>query len=353
MSFEKQDIRSNDDCGELAEWPVMSVVVPIRNEEPYIEQTITYIREQDYPADKVEILVVDGESDDRTVEIVRGLAAGDDRIKLHNNPKRLSSAARNVGAKQATGDIVLYIDGHVYIDNRCLLKNVARLMYEKDVSVLSRPGFQNIPGISYYQQAVALARRSAFGHGLGSTGFTEASRYCAPESTGTYYRREAIGAVGYFDEEFDAAEDFEFNYRLGKAGYKSFTAPELIVYYYPRDTIGKLFHQMKRYGIGRCRLVRKHPEAFSLAAIIPAAFVAGLPALLLLSLAVPQALWLAVGLYGFYAVLNILVSIATAARKGWKFLPVLPFTFAAIHIGVGWGLIGETARQVSRKISGK
>lgn len=342
-----------DDYKEPDTWPKLSVVIPIRNEERFIEQTIGYIQDQDYPEEKIEILVVDGESDDRSAEIVNMIAARDGRVKLLNNSKRLSSAARNIGARNATGEIVLYIDGHVYIDNPFLLKNVARLMREKKVSVLSRPGFQDIPGNRFFQKAVALGRKSAFGHGPGSSGFSDESKYVNPESTGTYYRREVIEAAGYFDENFDAAEDFEFNYRLGRMGYESYTAPDLIIYYFPRENFSQLFHQMKRYGIGRCRIVWKHPVAFSIAVLIPAAFVVGLPVLLLLSLWIPQTLPAAIVIYGLYLLVSLLVSARISFKSGWRYMIALPGIFLAIHAGLGWGIIREAGRQLLSKLWSK
>ena len=326
--------------------PKISVVIPIRNEERYIATTLEHLQKQDYPHDLLEMVVVDGQSDDRTVEIVKEMAVRDNRIKLFFNPRRLSSAARNIGAQKASGEIVLYIDGHIYIDNNFLLKNIAYYMKEKDVSVLSRPGFLETPGNCYFQNAVALARKSPFGHGLDSTIFDKEDRYVDPESSAAFYRREVIAEVGYFDEAFDAAEDYEFNYRLRKSGYRSFTSPKLGMFYYPRDSFGRLFQQATRYGIGRCRLIWKHPEAFSLGVVIPAGFILGLPTLLLLSLLISEMIYPAIGLYGLYLIINLISSIYIAATNGWKYLPILPGIFLTIHSGLGWGFVKEMVRNV-------
>jgi glycosyltransferase involved in cell wall biosynthesis len=334
-------------------FPKLSVVIPIYNEERYIEQTIQLIQSQDYPEDKLEILVIDGESEDRSVEIINHIAKSDSRVRVFRNSKRLSSSARNIGARVATGEIVLYIDGHVFIDNRLLLKSVARLMHKKNVSILSRPGFQNTPENRYVQRAIALARESFLGHGLDSTGFSRESKFVSPESCGAYYRRDVIEEAGYFDEDFDAAEDFEFNYRLHKMGYRSYTAPELTIYYYPRDTIRGLFYQMKRYGVGRCRLMFKHPEAFSLTVLIPVAFLLGLLLLLLLSLFLPSMISVIAGVYGLYLAIDLTVSGFVAAKNGFKYFAILPVLFPVIHIGLGWGLLTEAVRQLFPKLLSK
>ncbi|MFH1372602.1 MAG: glycosyltransferase [bacterium] len=327
-------------------WPRLSVVIPIRNEERFIARTLGYVQNQDYPADRVEILVIDGESTDRSVDIVNEIAVLDRRVQLLRNSRRLSSAARNIGARHAGGEILLYIDGHVHIENNDLFKNVARLMKEKEVSVLSRPAFLKTPDNGFFQNAVALARRSPLGHGLDSTVFTSEERYVNPESSGTFYRREIIEEVGFFDESFDAAEDFEFNYRLRRKGYQSYTSPKLQISYYPRDSLGKLWQQMKRYGKGRCQLVWKHPDAFSPGAAIPTVLVLGLPLLLLLSLLIPMALTVTIGIYGLYLAIILLTSVVIAARNGWIHLRSLPGIFLAIHWGVGWGFLAEMWRLI-------
>lgn len=250
-------------------WPKISVVLPIRNEAKFIARTIKYLQDQDYPRDKLEILVAVGDSIDNTSEIVQGIAAQDSRVRYLYNPKRWSSSARNVGAREATGEIITYVDGHTYIDNDQLLKNTARLMAEKAISVLSRPQFLDTPDNTTFQTAVALVRRSLLGHGLDSTIYTDKEMYVNPASAGASYRREVFEKVGYFDEQFDASEDYEFNYRLAQAGYRAFTSPKLAVFYYPRLSLGALFKQMARYGTGRMRLARKHPPTLGIGTLIP------------------------------------------------------------------------------------
>lgn len=327
--------------------PFISVVIPIRNEERFIAQTITYVLEQDYPADRMEVLVVDGESDDRTVEIVGKIAATDSRVKLLNNPKRLSSAARNVGAKAARGDIITFIDGHTYIDNNQLLKNTARLMFEKKVDALSRPQFLETPENTDFQKAVALARRSTIGHGLDSTIYTDRDAYVNPTSSGATYHREVFEDVGYYDERFDACEDVEFNYRVHLSGRQAFTSLKVAVYYYPRENIIGLFHQMKRYGIGRFRLARKHPGTLAPGTLIPAMFTAGLFVLAFLSLLLPHVGWFFLGTYGLYALMIFLSSASIAGKHGSHLLPKLLTIYPTIHIGLGWGFLSELFRTLA------
>jgi len=326
-------------------YPKITVVVPIRNEQAFIAQTLQYLRDQDYPKDKLEILVVDGESDDRTVEIVSAIAAEDARVRLLNNPKRLSSAARALGASEASGEIVTFVDGHTYIDNDQLLKSTARLMQEKEVDALSRPQFLETPENTFFQKAVALARRSAIGHGLDSTIYTDKDMYVDPSSSGASYKKSVFAEVGNFDDRFDACEDVEFNYRVHKSGRRSFTSLALAVYYYPRDSIRGLFRQMKRYGVGRMRLARKHPETLSIGTLIPVAFTLGLVLLPLLWLLLNSLFgWLFLAGYGLYGLLVGLTALTIGVRNGMGyFLPCLVI-LPTIHLGLGYGFIEELSR---------
>lgn len=322
-------------------WPKISVVLPIRNEAKFIARTIKYLQDQDYPRDKLEILVAVGDSIDNTSEIVQGIAAQDSRVRYLYNPKRWSSSARNVGAREATGEIITYVDGHTYIDNDQLLKNTARLMAEKAISVLSRPQFLDTPDNTTFQTAVALVRRSLLGHGLDSTIYTDKEMYVNPASAGASYRREVFEKVGYFDEQFDASEDYEFNYRLAQAGYRAFTSPKLAVFYYPRLSLGALFKQMARYGTGRMRLARKHPPTLGIGTLIPPLFALGLVALPLLSLLSASFAYLFIILYGLYLAAVVVSSAGIALRHGTTYLWLAPPIYVAVHLGLGFGFLRE------------
>lgn len=332
-------------------WPLVTVVIPIRNEERFIEQTLRYLLEQDYPADKLEIIVVDGRSDDSTREKVEVIMAVDSRVKLLDNPKRLSSAARNIGAKAAAGEIITFIDGHIYIANNQLLKNTALFMDEHKLSVLSRPQFLDTPENGLFQRAVAAARKSRLGHGLDSTIFLKEDRFVDSTSSGASYKKEIFTDVGYYDENFDAAEDVDFNYRVSRAGYKSFTSIKLAVYYFPRDNVKGLFRQMLRYGIGRFNLFRKHRIGATSGAMILALFFICLIGLLLTGLFYPPVLPVLAIYGGLYLTVVLATSVWVAGNSDIRQLPFLPIIYITIHVGLAYGLIRETLRFLFGKMA--
>lgn len=322
-------------------FPRITVVVPVRNEELFVARTIQSLLDQDYPPDRVEILVGVADSSDRTAEIVHEIEARDPRVKFFHNPLGISAAARTLGAQIATGDLVLYVDGHTWIDNDQIFKNTVRLMGEKGVSILSRPQFLDTPDNSFFQRAVSLARQSVIGHGPDSTIYTREEKYVDPASSGAAYKRDVFDRVGYFDTSFDACEDVEFNYRCSRAGFRSFTSMKLAVYYYPRSSPGALFRQMVRYGVGRFRFARKHPRSLSLGTLAPVFFTGGLPLMGILGIFWPPAGALFLIAWLVYALAVLLSSVAIALRHGWEYLPVLPGIYFVIHTGLGWGFLRE------------
>lgn len=320
--------------------------MPVYNEEQFIKSTIDMVLDQDYPKNLMEILVVDGGSDDRTVEIVESLALEDPRLKLFNNPAKLSSSGRNIGVKNATGNIITFIDGHTYISNNQLLRNIVELMEKENLSILSRPQFMDPPYNSFFQKAVSSARKSTIGHGLDSTIYNPEDKRVNPTSSGATYRREVFDKIGLYDEKFDACEDVEFNYRAFKKEYESFTSMKLAVFYYPRASVTDLFRQMKRYGAGRMRLARKHPGTLSLISLIPLFITLGIPAIAVLSLIAEILYYPLCILASLYLLLICGWSLVISIKEDIKYFFVLPPIYFSIHFGLGWGFFTELMRTL-------
>lgn len=333
-----------------SETAFLSIIMPVRNEERFIRETLMQLVGQDYPVDKYEILVADGMSDDATREIVTAMARQYTQIRLLDNPGRRSGAGRNVGFRSSRGNYLLVVDGHCFIPTDQLFRNVVDCFQTSGADCLGRPQPLDAPGLSLFQKGVAIARGSRLGHGGDSLIFGEYEGYASPVSNGAAYRRDVFEKVGYVDETFDAAEDVEFNYRVEQAGLRAYTSPRLTVRYHPRESFMALFRQMERYGMGRCRFIRKHREALTINQLIPAGFVCGL-FLLPASFFKPlfPGPWLLVfvlwGLYGLYALLILAESVRLSMRNGWNYFPLLPLLFMTIHAGLGWGFVKQSVSE--------
>jgi succinoglycan biosynthesis protein ExoA len=320
----------------------VSVVLPVRNEGRFIRHTLEQLVSQDYPVARYEVLVADGQSTDETRAIVQRISSAHPNVTLIDNPKRWSSAGRNAGVRVARGDVVVLVDGHCELNNTRYLADVADAFARSGADCVGRPQPLDVPGAGCWQRAVAAARASWLGHHPDSFIYSSREGFVKPQSVAVAYRRSVFSQVGLFDESFDACEDVDFNHRLDKAGLRCFFTPRAAVRYHPRETPVALLRQMIRYGRGRVRLLRKHPDTFSIGGFAPAVFVLGIllgPALAWL------APWLAVlyagslGLYGFIVALTSLA--ITLRTRDLTLLPCLSLAFLAIHVGAGVGILLE------------
>jgi succinoglycan biosynthesis protein ExoA len=327
----------------------VSVVVPVRNEECCIRHTLEQLLAQDYPAARFEVLVADGRSTDNTRTIVGDFAARHGNVTLLDNPKGWSSAGRNAAIRAARGDVIVLIDGHCELGNPGYLAGVAEAFARSGADCIGRPQPLDVPGATAWQRAVAAARASWLGHHPDSHIYSSREGFVKPQSVAVAYRRAVFSQVGLFDESFDACEDVDFNHRLDRAGLRCFFTPRAAVRYHPRGTVTGLFRQMIRYGRGRARLLRKHPETFSLGCLAPAAFVLGALVGPALALASPWlAAWYAAGM-ALYALAVLVTSLVIVLRtRDLALLPWLPVAFLAIHVGAGTGLLLEGVSAAAR-----
>lgn len=336
----------------------ITIVMPVRNEERFIADTIGQLLSQDYPTDRFEIIVADGMSDDATRAIVTEIAKNHPQVRLLDNPGRRSSAGRNVGFKNGRGDIFLVVDGHCYIPDTQLLNNTVACFEKSGADCLGRPQPLDPPGLTAFQKAVALARASKLGHGGDSLIFGQYEGFASPVSNGATYRKEVLDKVGYVDETFDACEDVEFNYRVAQAGCTCYTSPGLTVRYYPRENLRGLMRQMLRYGMGRRRFTRKHPKALTLNQLIPAGFVIGLILLAVsglwtlvfgpffpVSSLLSQVFSLLSLVYLLYLLIILAESIRIAAKNGLHYFRWLPCIIFTVHFGLGWGFVRQVVRR--------
>ena len=307
---------------------------------------------QEYPENRYEIIVADGMSDDGTREIVSALAQHHPQIRLLDNPKRFSSAGRNMGFMSGSGDYFLVVDGHCHIPDNQHFNYVVDCFARSGADCLGRPQPLDPPGLTNFQKSVALARSSRLGHGGNSLIYGEYEGFASPVSNGAAYSRNVLEKVGYVDENFDAAEDVEYNYRVEQAGFACYTSPILMVKYYPRESLTALFRQMVRYGKGRFMLIRKHPDTLTFNQIIPVLFIAGaFLAVGCLPFAFGHGLisLLCKTMIAIYALYFTIVGVESARiclKKGLRHIGYLPTIFPTVHAGLGWGVLKEAIREV-------
>lgn len=324
----------------------LSIVIPVRNEEKFISDTLRMLINQDYHKERFELLVVDGMSTDSTRSVVETFIQKhpDIDIYLLDNPGYLSSRARNIGVREARGQLIGVIDGHVHIPNNQLFTNMERLIKENRALCLARPAPLDVPGLTdgkaYW---IAVARKTWLGHSRNSFIYSDFEGFVDPVSSGFAYDKRVFNMVGYFDESFDAAEDVEFHYRLKKAGILALTSPDFLIYSYPRESFAALFRQQVRYGEGRARFVRKHVEGFTKETLIPAGiFLLCIlcPISFLGLTSLPQISIPFLIIICLYFIILLSTGFFEAKKRG----SLLPGFFVALgvwitHMGLGWGFL--------------
>lgn len=327
----------------------LAIVMPVLNEEKFIGKTLEQIYLQDYPMDKVEIVVADAGSTDRTREIAESFKNRFGSLKVLDNPIGIPSSGRNVGIKNTTALYIVILDGHIYIPGKNLLRDIVGLFNATGASCLCRPQPLLPPDINEFQRAVALCRGSALGHKPGSEIYSDFEGEVDPTSSGAMYARLLFDTVGYFDENFDACEDVDFNYRIKKAGLKSLLSPRLKVIYYPRSSIRGLWRQMVRYGKGRFRFAWKHKQ-FSIVQWLAGTGVLTFFLLLFLSLFSSGVASVFRTITAVYLLLLVFFSLFLAVKE--KRLGCLlygPLIFPTIHFGLGVGFLSGLYEQLVKK----
>jgi GT2 family glycosyltransferase len=250
------------------------------------------------------------------------------------NPRKLSSAGRNIGVRTATGKYVLFLDGHCAVPRNDYLVCMVRLFESTGAACLCRPQPLNRLALGKWERTISDARHSWLGHNIGSDIFGGPPSFTDPHSAGAAYLREQITRLGGYDERFDACEDVEFNHRVAAAGLPSYRHPDLTVDYRPRSSLKSLFQQMTRYGRGRARLMARHPRLFPW----PLVVITGLLVLALVALGlrgpkaaglvagVPLACWIAL-------ILAESVRLGGVGSRGGR----IALAFLVIHAGLAIG----------------
>lgn len=319
--------------------PGVSVVMPVLNEERHLAAAVEQVLSQEYPG-PIEIIMAVGPSKDRTEEIAAELAAADERIEVVANPLGRTPHALNLAIAAARYDYLVRVDGHGELTEGYI---------ETAIELLQRTGAANVGGImdaqgqTPFERAVATAYTSRLG--LGGSTFHLVTSQEGPADTVFLgcFRKDAVVAVGGFDETLFRAQDWELNYRLREAGEKIFFSPKLRVTYRPRSSPKAVLNQFYETGKWRREVVRRHRETVSLRYLAPPIAVVGVlagSALGMAGLAARKPLLLT----GWLAPLGYLGLIVAGAAALRRDLPPevrvrLPMVFAIMHMAWGAGFI--------------
>ncbi len=328
-----------------ADFPLVTVVMPVRNEAAFIRRSLGAVLAQDYPPDRLEVLVVDGDSTDATVAIVQAVAATGGCVQVLRNPARIQARALNIALDAARGDVIVRVDGHTVIAPDYVSQCV---YYLRVTGADNVGGLQRGAGLTPWGRAVAAAYRSPFGvpsrFRVGSRAGTVDTVYMGAWS------RDVFERVGRFNESMAVHEDYEFNYRIRRAGGRVYLSPDIHSTYYGRQTPGELWQQFFRYGEYKTTMLHRYPASVRWRHLAAPGLVMALAAGALLA---PFQRRIARGwrlLVIGYGVVNAAASLRAAAREGWDLLVRLPVVFACMHFAWGCGFWLSACRLIGASI---
>lgn len=314
--------------------PLVSVIVPIRNEADFISECLRSICANDYPRERVEILVVDGMSDDGTRETVQALAAADGRIRLLDNPERIVPHAMNAGIRAARGEVIVRVDGHATVSTDFIRQNVAALTEHPEAWCVGGP--VETVNTTLVGRAIAAAMASPVGVGNAMFRLGNYEGYVDTLAFGAY-RRWVFDRIGLFDEELVRNQDDELNLRIILAGGKIYMTPRIRTQYYPRTSLRKLARQYWQYGFWRIRTIQKHGQPATARQLAPLAFVLGWLVLGVAAVLFPPLAWGVAAYAGFYLLGLLVGTLQVFRRSGTREALLAPLVFALLHFGYGLG----------------
>ena len=331
----------------MSNYSLVSAIVLCRNEEKFIGKCLDSIIANDYPKEKLEVLVVDGMSEDRTREIVEKYRKEHLFIRLINNSKKLTPFAFNEGIRNSNGELVMIMSAHA---------TYGKDYIKKCVSASHKYNAENVVGIwkilprgdGFIDKAIVLALSSSFG--VGNAKYrTDSDKKKEAEyvDTGAYgcYKKSVFENVGLFNENLSRGQDMEFNLRLKMAGGKTILVPDAVVYYSARTDFKSFYKHNFRNGVWAIipfKYSTMLPVSFR--HLVPLAFVSSLIISGILSLFLPIFIWPFLFIICSYFLCNIYFSIKIAVKKkDIRYFFMMPIIYSSLHTTYGlgslWGLL--------------
>lgn len=335
--------------------PLISIIIPCRNEEKYIEACLKSLAEdQTYPKESLEILVIDGASEDKTRKIVEEYIKKhpEINIKLLENPNKFTSFGLNIGIRTARGEIIVRADAHTQYPPEYIKVSVDYLLkgYKKEEvdsvgGVIETPSIKDIATVikdrksQIKTRAIALCLSHPFGAASSFRLGTTEPRFVDTVFAGCY-KKEVFNKIGLFNENLVRSQDLEFNLRLKRAGGKILLVPDIKFRYYPKSSFWEFFQHNFLDGIWAIYPLKFTKTFFQPRHYIPLFFVLSLIVSLIFSFFLPFFRWLFFFIVGFYLLVNISFSCKIAKKeRNFAYLYFMLIAFACRHFGYGAGSI--------------
>lgn len=318
--------------------PYVSIIIPCRNEAKGIRSCLESVVKSAYPKEQLELLVVDGRSDDKTRDIIDEFSSKYSWVRLLDNAQRMTPAALNIGIQSARGKVLIRMDAHTVYPADYV---------PKLVEWLERSGADNVGGVcitrpaSDTPKAHAIAVGLSHPWGVGNSHFrigVTAPKWVDHVPFGCY-RREVFDKIGIFDERLIRNQDDELNHRLIRHGGRILLVPEIVSYYTARDSLKKLWVMYYQYGYYKPLAVRMLGTVVTLRQLVPTAFVGYLAVTAVLA---PwshlMALFCGIGVVAYLTV-DLIIGVSVAFKQGVRCGLWSALVFPILHVSYGVGYL--------------
>lgn len=332
----------------------VTAVIPCRNEERFIGKCLDSLVAMDYQKDHLEVLVVDGMSEDDTRSIVGEFVKTYDFVKLIDNPKRILASAWNIGIAHGRGDVIMALNAHVVFEPNYVATCVSLLEEYPEADYIGGVVKTYPQDDTMFGRAAARVLSHPFGVGKSRFRIGTETREWSDTAAFGGYRRTLFDEVGLFNEELVRSQDMEFHRRLKSAGKRTLLAPDLVSHYYTRSTLTEYLKFCLINGFWATYPLRFAPDVVSLRHVVPAIFVASVAILAAVSRQTGSLTWLLLAVGGSYLVLNVLAS-ANAAHEAKRvsYYFLMPAAFLSLHTLYGVGsLMGLLKGAISTRFWG-
>jgi len=311
----------------------VSIIIPMRNEEKYIGKCLDSVIANSFPGDQYEILVVDGDSTDRSREIVLEKQSQFPGLRLLRNPQKVVPPGMNIGIRQARGRYIIRMDAHSEYPPDYIASCIAELQRTGAANVggrwFTRPGSDSAVAktIAFITQSPAVVGNARYRLGKGDC-YVDTVPFGA-------FRREIFDQVGLFREDLVRHQDYELNARIRQAGGKIFLSPKIYNIYYNVPTYKKFMRQAYVNGLWCARAWTRYPVSFCWRHAVPLVFALGFLFLIFSGIVMRPLFWPALAVFSLYAISCLVLGVRMAAQHGWRHLFLAPALMFSYHFVYG------------------
>lgn len=318
---------------------VVSFIIVAYNAEKFLEKSLNSLLNQDYDLEKIEVILVDSVSNDKTKSIMLNFKKNNrnkfKRILVLDNKKKTLPCGWNVALKNVLGDVVLRVDAHTTFLKNFVSQNVKEIINGENIvgGKCESISLNN----SKKEKLLLIAEESIFGAGIADFRRKEKKEYVSTLAF-AMYRKKVFDDVGLYNENLARTEDNEMHYRMKRAGYKFLLSPNIKSFRYARNSFSGMIKQKFNNGKWIGITMYYCPKCFSVYHFVPLLFVlALLLSIMLFFFKLPIFLYLLLGLYGLFNIVNLLL-IIIKNKMHFEYL-LLPLIFFILHVSYGLGTI--------------